>query len=110
MQIIENWTCVTGVVLAVSQPVADVRAKIDMQITRASEVKGFRSLLPNKTGDKITLSMPEDFAPKAETLRGKTITLPVRMARAGKYFAHADWTLHQGSPLCGPNPPGGEAG
>jgi hypothetical protein len=100
MQIIENWTCVTGIVLAINQPVADTRAKIEMQVERTWEVEGFHSLLPEKPGDKISVNMPENFKSNDKTLRGRTITLPVRMVRKGIYFADSNWSLQDGSPLC----------
>jgi len=100
MQIIENWTCVTGMVLAINQPVADARAKIEMKVERIWEVEGFRSLLPEKPGDRIRVNMPENFKSSDQTLRGRTITLPVRMVRKGIYFADSNWSLHGGSPLC----------
>ena len=111
MQIIENWTCVTGIVLACSQPVPDKpasgtaeRARIELQIEKTTAVEGVKSLLPEKRSEKIKVVMPEGFDTERQALLGKTLTLPVRMVRPGTYFADAAWSLENGSTKCGPNP------
>lgn len=109
MQIVENWTCVTGVVLLVSPVSGDqpgARAKVVLKVERIDEVPGFRSLLSVEAGDEIAVAMPQDFESGITDLKGEKIVLPVRMARPGQFFADADWSLARGSPKCGSNRPG----
>jgi hypothetical protein len=112
VQIIENWTCITGVVLACGQPAGEATAPPDAQkvvleiaIEKTAEVKGFKSLIAKQAGERIEIMLPQSLAEQAGDLKGRKVTIPVRMARQGRYFAAPDWNLKTGSERCGPNPP-----
>jgi hypothetical protein len=103
MQIVENWTCVTGIVLEVNArgDGSGAHAAVVLKIERIDEVRGFRSLLSFKVGDEVAITMPHAFEPGMNDLKGEKIVLPVRMARPKQFFADADWSLMHGSQKCG---------
>jgi hypothetical protein len=111
VQIVENWCCVTGVVLACVQPPhkdpqsAEVRqVMVEIKIDGVRGVEGFKNLLDKKSGDRLKVMFPQGLAETSSDLEGRTITLPVRVAPGDRYFAASDWTLKGGSERCGQNP------
>ena len=111
VQIIENWSCITGVILA-QEPVegrgtSTAPAKshlITIEIESVAKLPGVRSLITKKRGEQIRISISRGGAESTADLIGKRVTIPVRMVREGSYFGAPDWTLEHGSSRCGPNP------
>jgi hypothetical protein len=100
VQAVENWTCVTGTVVALKQDAEHGRLLLHLRLDTARPVKGFADLLKAKSGDELAIALPAGF--KGETLlrEGETVTLPVRLTRGPKMFAHADWNPGRPHPLC----------
>jgi hypothetical protein len=105
VQIVENWTCVTGSVTNYSSGAA--KPTIELSVERAAEVAGFRNLVAQSLGETITVVLPQALPESARALVGRKLTIPVRMAAPNRYFAASDWSLENGSSRCGPNPPTG---
>jgi hypothetical protein len=100
MQVIENWTCVTGKVLEQAPPATDGHHEIVISVEKTAEVANFPNLLRAGKGDHLTVRIPAAVKLPATGLTGCTITLPVRAVRRDSYAAHAEWSLQNGSPLC----------
>ena len=101
VQIAENWTCVTGEITGVTRASAETRARITLVVRGVQEVKGFPNLFLEQQGAAIQVTMPEGFDAQENDLKGRAITLPLRVVRHGVYFSHPDWSLQKGSSLCG---------
>jgi hypothetical protein len=112
VQIVENWTCITGIVLSCTQAPAQGTLRsgeekppsIEITIEKAEAVEGFRSLIAQSPGERMTILLPDRVDGIGTGMKGRRITVPVRMVRAGRYFAAPDWTPAAGSKQCGPNP------
>ncbi len=81
MQIVENWTMVTGKVEAV----APSGAWVDLSVRSLSEVAGFPSLLGPALGGMVRVLLPPGVAPPALSA---TVALRVRKVQGGALFAH----------------------
>lgn len=101
VQIAENWACVTGEITDVTRGSAQANARITLAVRETREVKGFPNLFREQQGATIQVTMPKGFNAQATDLKGRAITLPLRVVKHGVYFSHPDWSLQKGSPLCG---------
>jgi hypothetical protein len=100
VQAVENWTCVTGKVLSLKHDPETGRLLVNLRLETTKPVKGFADLLRAVAGDTVAIALPAEF--KAEKLlrEGETVTIPARLARGPKMFAHPDWRPGEPHPLC----------
>lgn len=81
MQIVDNWTLVTGTVTAVA---AD-GASFSVRVKTLAAVPGFPSLVSVSAGDVLDVGVPAGSQAPAV---GASIALRVRKAAAQRHYAH----------------------
>ena len=106
VQAIENWSCVTGRVVADPEPSATRKepasrhAFLAIVVDEVSAVAGYANLLADRRGKTIRVRLRPEQAAGARRLEGKRIVMPVAVAGPGVLVAHTEWTPNSGSPLC----------
>ena len=108
VQAVENWCCVSGTIDDLDQDVVgNAKAKSDRAVLsiRIGEIKpvaGYPALI--RIDDAATISV---IVRRSQLGRGQAagqhVTIPVRVAGPDRCFAHPDWSLARGSPMCGAN-------
>lgn len=91
VQVIENWTCVTGTVVSVSPEPGDGRLHLKLRIERKEAVKGYPELLHSSPGEIVDIALPPSIKDENALHTGETVTLQVKITRGPKLFAHPDW-------------------
>jgi hypothetical protein len=81
MQIVENWSTITGSVVAAAQSAGWV----DVQVHSVAPVSGFSSLVKAEPGTTLRIQLPAGYAAPGP---GVAVSIRVRMARGGALFAH----------------------
>ena len=91
MQIIENWTDVTGKVASVetSEVSADF-VKVNLKVSRAAEVKGYANLLAETKGQTLAVHLPQATAEQLKL--GEKVSCRLRRGNQQRIFAHPEQT------------------
>ncbi|NJO16475.1 MAG: hypothetical protein HC877_12250 [Thioploca sp.] len=91
VQIIENWSDVTGVVRSY-QPSADTIGfmAVELTVQKVSSVEGFTNLLEQLEGKSLVVLMPEELVKPLNISLGDIITCRVRRAGTNRVFVHRD--------------------
>jgi hypothetical protein len=107
VQAVENWCCVSGTIDKLDRGTRGAKANLDqvvlsIRIGKVKPVADYPSLISIEDTAMISViarrsQLGDDRA------EGRHVTLPVRVAGPDRYFAHPDWSLAGGSPMCGAN-------
>ena len=91
VQIVENWSDVTGVVRSY-QPAADTIGfmAVELTVQKVSPVEGFTNLLEQLEGKSLVVLMPEELVKPLNIGLGDIITCRVRRAGTNRVFVHRD--------------------
>lgn len=92
MQVVENWSQVTGSVvgIAVNTPITD-HASLILKIETMSNVEEYANLLNGKLDDTYTIYLPSDLLKESGIKIGSQISCRVKMTRPGVYFMHRQY-------------------
>lgn len=108
VQAVENWCCVSGTIDDLEQDVAgNAKAKADravlsIRIGKIEPVGDYPALI--RIDDAATISVIVHRSQLGSgRAAGQHVTIPVRVASSNRCFAHPDWSLARGSPMCGAN-------
>jgi len=101
--VIENWSCIAGVVTALLPAAqgADFPA-LRIAVAGVEPVQGFANLLGDSAGATIEVRLRAGQLADPPPA-GAQVRVPVRRGGPKVLFAHPDWSMAGGSPLCGPN-------
>ena len=107
VQAVENWCCVSGKIDALEAGRRNARANSDqavlsIRIGWIKPVAGYPTLIDAENTATISVIVrPSQLGD--DQAEGRKVTIPVRVAGPERYFAHPDWSLAHGSPMCGAN-------
>ncbi len=107
VQAVENWCCVSGTIDDLDRDAGNARANseqtvLSIRIGTIKPVADYPALL--RTEDANTVSVIVRRSQLGDDrIAGKHVTIPVRVAGPDRCFAHPDWSLAHGSPMCGAN-------
>lgn len=107
VQAVDNWCCVSGTIDEITQEAGQTKAKSDqvelsIKIGKIKPVKGYPALVRLEDAATISVTVRRSQLGDAKAA-GQSVTIPVRVAGPGRFFAHPDWSLSRGSPMCGAN-------
>ncbi|MBZ0114895.1 MAG: hypothetical protein K8J08_20710 [Thermoanaerobaculia bacterium] len=88
VQIVENWSDLTGVVQAVRAEATGDRVTVTVGVDSAAPVEEFAHLLADAVGTEIDVSMPASLVAEQEVTVGGAIRFRVRRASAGRNYVH----------------------
>jgi len=91
VQIIENWSKVTGIVQSL-QPSAEVVKfmLIFVEVQSVEPVEGFPNLLKDAVGKILAIHLPETLAEELGVTALDRIECRVRQGGPNRYFVHRD--------------------
>jgi hypothetical protein len=91
MQIIENWTDVTGKVTGVepSEVSADF-VQVQLKVSHIDEVEGYANLLAETKGQILSVQLPQELAEQLKL--GEKVSCRLRKGNQQHIFAHPDQT------------------
>lgn len=107
VQAVENWCCVSGTIDSIDPGGDNARANSDqvvlsIRIGKIEPIEGYPALVQFE--DAVTISV---IARRSQLedgrAEGRRVSIPVRVAGPDRCFAHPDWSLTGGSPMCGAN-------
>jgi hypothetical protein len=107
VQAVENWCCVSGTIDRLERQPGNAKGNPDqvvlsIRIAKVKPVADYPSLI--NVEDSATISV---IARRSQLggyhSEGRHVTIPVRVAGPDRCFAHPDWTLADGSSMCGAN-------
>lgn len=107
VQAVENWCCVSGTIDGLNQGADKARTNPDqvvlsIRIGKIEPVTGYPALV--RIEDAATISVIVRRSQLGDDrAAGQRVSIPVRVAGPGRCFAHPDWSLARGSPMCGAN-------
>jgi|SRR5512143_1179147 hypothetical protein len=89
VQIIENWSDVTGVVQSCqsSPDVAGFMA-VELAVEKVNPVEGFANLLGHMAGKTLVVLVPEELAKSLDITPGDAIEGRMRRANLDRIFVH----------------------
>ena len=92
VQIIENWSKVTGIAQSL-QPSTEVDEfmVVDVEVQSVEPVEGFPNLLEDAVGKILAIHLPEAFAEKLGITPLDRIECRVRKAGLDRYFVHREY-------------------
>lgn len=107
VQAIENWCCVTGTIDKLDSRSARTKGNPDqsvllIRIDKIKPVEGYPTLIHAEDAATISVIVRR-LQIDADRIDGRRVAIPVRLAGPDRYFAHPDWSLAEGSSLCGAN-------
>ncbi len=107
VQAVENWCCVSGTIDALDADAGSTRVKSDqvalsIRIGTIKAVADYPTLLRKEDAGTISVIVRRSQL-GSDRVAGKHATIPVRVAGPDRCFAHPDWSLAHGSPMCGAN-------
>jgi hypothetical protein len=89
MQIVENWTDVTGKVAGVEPGEAgDGLVKVNLKVSRTHEVKGYANLLAETKGQILAVHLPQAAADELKL--GDKVSCRLRRSGQQRIFAHPE--------------------
>ena len=100
VQAVENWSCVAGEIVAIGAAHSDGSRTLTIQVDTVTAIQGFANLLAGRAGSTVDVAIRAGQLSEAAGRVGRRITLPVRMAGPGRFFAHPDWTGDRGASPC----------
>ncbi len=91
MQIIENWTDVTGKVIGVepSEVHGDL-VKVNLKVSRVAEVEGYANLLAETKGQTLAVHLSQAAAEQLKL--GEKVSCRLRRGNQQRIFAHPEQT------------------
>jgi hypothetical protein len=109
VQAVENWCCVSGTIDDLDRGSRNANAKtnpdqvvLSIRIGEVKPVADYPALI--RIEDTATISVIARQSQLGnDRVDGQHVTIPVRVAGPDRYFAHPDWSLARGSPMCGAN-------
>lgn len=89
MQIIENWSDISGTVLSL-QPSPSVSGfiEVELQVEKVNPVEGFANLLGDWEGKPLVVLIPEELVRSLDIRPGNAIECRVRRANLDRSFVH----------------------
>lgn len=107
VQSVENWCCVSGTIDDLDPKADQARANPDqvvlsIQIGKIKPVEGYPALIRIEDGATISVIVRRAQLGPGRAA-GQYVTIPIRVAGPDRCFAHPDWSLARGSPMCGAN-------
>ena len=91
MPIVENWADIKGKVLDnYPSKTVDGFVTVELKVSDAKDVEGFRNLLSDRKGEVIYVNVPEATWRGLSPERGSKVSCRVRMAGPNKLFAHPE--------------------
>lgn len=106
VQVVENWCCVSGTIAQLEQESRNAKVGPDqvvlsIRVGKIQPVADYPSLISME--DVATISVIARRSQLDDRAEGRHVTIPVRVAGPDRYFAHPDWSLAEGSSMCGAN-------
>lgn len=107
VQSVENWCCVSGTVDDLDREAGNAKANPDqavlsIRIGKIKPVEGYAALIRIEDAATISVIVRRSQLGNGQAA-GQHVTIPVRVAGPDRCFAHPDWSLARGSPMCGAN-------
>lgn len=105
VQAVENWCCVSGIIEGVTPPRGPGRpdqVTLSIRVANVAPVADYLTLLRAEDAHTVAVVARRTQIGNVE-VAGRRVTMPVRVAGPDRCFAHPDWSLSRGSPMCGPN-------
>ena len=101
---IENWSCIVGIVLAIlAPPQGGSHGILRVQIERVEPIAGFADLLADRAGQTIDVRVRSEQLARARPEAGDRVRMRVRRGGPTQVFAHPDW-VHGQNDACGDAP------
>lgn len=96
VQIIENWSCIVGIVLAImAPPQGGDHGVLRIQVERVEPIAGFADLLADRVGQTIDVRVRSEQLARARPEAGERVRMRVRRGGPTQVFAHPDWVHGQ---------------
>jgi hypothetical protein len=107
VQSVENWCCVSGTIDDLDREAGNVKtnpdhAVLSIRIGKIKPVEGYPALIRIEDAAAISVIVRRSQLGNGKAT-GQHVTIPVRVAGPDRCFAHPDWSLARGSPMCGAN-------
>jgi hypothetical protein len=107
VQSVENWCCVSGTIDELDREAGSAKgnrdqAVLSIRIGKVKPVAGYPALIRIEDTATISVIVRRSQLGKGQAA-GQSVTIPVRVAGPDQCFAHPDWSLARGSPMCGAN-------